>query len=85
MPTTAHVSVWPAIVVTTYAAVDCRKRNKSVPLPRFSISRIRARKTASLVTTDSELSARALTLMSALAATSVLDFARENDDESSGN
>src|SRR5438552_203349 len=63
------------------ADADCRKRDRSVPSRRCNISRILARKTASLVTTGSELSARALTLRSVLAAISVLDFARVNNAE----
>ena len=64
-----------------YEDVDWRKRGRSVPPRRCSIFRIRARKTALLATMDSELSARALTLMSALAVISVLDFAQGNEFE----
>src|SRR2546428_13686031 len=57
--------------------------NRSVSLLRCSIFRIRARKIASPATSPATmgnaLSARALTLMSALAATSELDFARRNN------
>ncbi len=61
--------------------VVCRKRAKSVPSRRCSIFRIRVRKTASLATMGNALSARALTLPSVPAATSVLDFVRENKAE----
>src|SRR2546430_14271937 len=67
------------------ADVDCRKRNRSVPSRRCSISLIHARKTASVATMANVLSARALILLSVFAAISVLDFVRETKGDCSQN